>query len=115
MPATLPQETFPVGASVLRPNALSAIPSSLFTYKDGTLIAEMSDLGARQFHRVYDDACDVGLTVRSEVTGGLVMFVITDREYAGRGEDSELIATHLKSVTKTKAENPRVKMVLFND
>ena len=109
-------DRFPSSASVLPPNELCAVPSSVFNYdvETRTFAAEMSDLQAypRAFGPVYDDACDVGLTIRS---GKCVVFVEVGREYAGRGEDRELQRVWYKSLSKTQATNPHLKLVLFND
>jgi hypothetical protein len=51
-----------------------------FTYsaKDKTLVSEASDLDNRHLERLYDDACDVGFAVKSEKTGNVVTFVLSD-------------------------------------
>jgi len=49
-----------------------------FSYKDKCFVAEASDLGSittPHDGRVYDDACDVGFILVSEVTGDSVLFV----------------------------------------
>lgn len=67
----------------------SPLPTSRFTWvpAEGLFVAEASDLG-RDFRlgQVYDDACDVGLTLVSHVTGARRVFVHTHTERDGEGE-----------------------------
>jgi hypothetical protein len=50
-------------------------------------IAEISDLGKSfQFGRVYDDACDIGLTLISEWTGVETVFAIHEEIKDGEGD-----------------------------
>lgn len=64
---------------------------ALFTvssHDDGTktLVAEASTLGYHGPRRIYDDACDVGIAVRSHRTGRLVRFYL-DSEDMDRTDD----------------------------
>lgn len=62
----------------------AAYPAKAFSVSrsDGfvTLVAEASDLGFRGSRRIYDDACDVGVAVRSERTGQTVRFYEKDQD-----------------------------------
>jgi hypothetical protein len=69
---------------ILKPNPVS---SSRFSWNSehGEFVAEASDLyrasggitgHTNLFERVYDDACDVGLTIVSAVTGREVVFAV---------------------------------------
>lgn len=53
---------------------------------DGIFAAEHSDLGSPAFTRVWDDACDVGLTLVSHKTGREVVFAISDEKRDGEGD-----------------------------
>lgn len=106
---------------LLRPNAYR---SAQFTYnrETKTFVAEMSDLdqgGRREpFSRVYDDACDEGLTLISDRTGEEVVFVYVDREYMGQGEDRELAAYVLTPAPESIRGKPHLsslKIKIFND
>jgi hypothetical protein len=64
-----------------------AYDSSKFTCSkdpDGTttLVAEASDLRYNAPHRIYDDACDVGIAIRSDRTGKLVRFYLSKIDVA---------------------------------
>ena len=58
------------------------IASSMFSFKNNTFVAELSDLGDLNLERVYDDAADFGFTVISEKTGkpAVFAFVGFDKE-----------------------------------
>lgn len=73
-------------------NDTFAYDSSLFTvspHSDGTkvLVAEASDLGYHGPRRIYDDACDVGVAIRSHRTGRLVRFYLDSEDRDHTGED----------------------------
>jgi hypothetical protein len=92
--------------AILSPPVVS---SGIFTMSQGAMVAEISDLGPTfQMGRVYDDACDEGLTVRSERTGKLVVFAVSRRVE----REGEVLAWELESVTPGARGH---KMVLFND
>lgn len=65
----------------------SPVPSSRFGFDptSNRLTAEASDLGDL-LGRVWDDACDVGLTVVSDRTGARVTFVLGAETRDGEGE-----------------------------
>lgn len=69
--------------TILHPPAVQA---DRFTWTGKVGVAEASDLPA--FGRVYDDACDVGLTVVSTRTGREVVFVV---EHTARDNDGDVI------------------------
>jgi hypothetical protein len=66
--------------------------SKYFTYnaQERLFIAEMSDLdngGRREpFGRVYDDACDIGMTIVSHRTGAAVVFYLKEEKRDGEGD-----------------------------
>jgi hypothetical protein len=70
----------------------ATVDSRYFTYdaKERLFVTEMSDLdngGTREaFGRVYDDACDVGLTIISQRTGSAVVFCLSEEKRDGEGD-----------------------------
>ena len=82
-----------------------------------TLSAEASDLEGRIFQNLYNDACDVGFSVRSHHTGKVERFYLedveTDHQAAElRNEAPEILAWHFKPLDRKS----RVKeIVVFND
>lgn len=64
------------------------------------------------FGRVYDDACDEGLTLISARTGVAVTFVI---DQTHRNEEGEVLYWRLVPVATSKGEIPFVYVRLFND
>jgi hypothetical protein len=76
-------------------------------------IAESSDLGWRagwtsQLGRVYDDACDVGFTMHSPVTGRVVTFALVSE----RVEDGDLLYCDFECVTPG---HKGIRARVFND
>lgn len=100
-------------------NELDLIPLSLekFTWKakDQTLSAEESDLHSHSFdgtypwlQRLYNDACDVGIAIRSHYTGKVERFHLEKEEK----REGDLLSWTFRPVDK----NCRVKQVIiFND
>lgn len=97
---------------LLKPNP---VPSRHFTRLAGVLVAEASDLGREPFGRVYDDACDAGLTIVSERTGREVVFYV-EREV--RDAERELLYHVLlptpESVRRVGC-SPSLTVHVFND
>lgn len=91
----------------LRPNPTS---SRQFNWngETDTYSAEMSELGG--FGRVYEDACDEGLTIVSALTGTEVVFAVDHTET----RDGEVVAWHLVPVTPV-GTGRTVKVVVWND
>lgn len=96
--------------ATLTPNP---VPSSLFTFTtdDGVqmLVSELSTVG--RLGRVYDDACDVGLTVVSQRTGRKVVYSV-QREHRDARE-GELLWLDLTPANPAERNLPLVR--LFND
>ena len=67
---------------------LTPFPSNLFRWnkEEQCLIAEASELHNQHLQRMYDDACDVGLAVRSEKTGNVVEYALTEVDRDGEFE-----------------------------
>jgi hypothetical protein len=52
--------------------------------ENNALVAEASDLGHSQLvHRLYDDACDLGIAIRSHHTGKVKRFVLAGTDKSG--------------------------------
>ena len=83
-----------------------------FNLNDRVFTAELSDLGRDfRFGRVYDDACDVGLTLVSTRTGRRVVFAI---ENEIRDREGELQYIELRPASRFESDDlPAVR--LFND
>lgn len=82
-----------------------------FTDGGPKLVAEMSDFGSGfNLGRVYDDACDVGLTVVSRRTGRRVVYAVQHEEYDREGD---LLWIDLAPVDRRDRGLPGVR--LFND
>jgi hypothetical protein len=100
--------------AVLQSFISSAVPSKHFSYKDGAFVCEASDLkgiwnGDKQ---IYDDACDVGIAIRSARTGAVVKFY-----HAETFKDREGDVTHWEY--HSTADHARhllgLKVIIFND
>lgn len=76
---------------ILRPSPIS---TSAFTYVEGKFVAEASSLPP--FGRVWDDACDTGLTLISARTGREVVCAVEREERDGDGDLlwEELVPVH---------------------
>ncbi len=59
--------------------------SSLFTYHEGTFVAEASDLPEPE-SRVYNDSTDTGFWIRSKKTDQRVLFVLEKTMIDGERE-----------------------------
>lgn len=80
-----------------------------FTGKE-CFVGDISDLGpAFRFGQVYDDACDLGMTLISERTGAEVVFALEHTEHP---VDGDLLWWVLRGVTKGYKH---LTIKLFND
>jgi hypothetical protein len=98
---------------------MSQINSSLFSHnaKDKVLSAEMSDIFLRDFERMYDDACDVGLAIRNPKTGNVTRWYVNETH---RDEDRDI--THWTLLPEVEAGHriytpalASYKMIIWND
>lgn len=94
------------------------LPTRLFTYKAGTFLTEASDLkgyaGAAP-HRIYDDACDVGIALESP-DGNVVRYYLDDESTCPSNED--VTAWTFKPIAEDVRRFPRVagtSVVILND
>ena len=89
-----------------------SLPLSNFTFvkrpTGDLLVAEASDLQDFRIRQLYDDACDVGVVVKSHHTGRTVAFCLTHEEK----HDGDLVAWHFVSVGLGDRD---LRMVVFND
>lgn len=76
-----------------------------------TFVAEISDLGTFfQFGRVYDDACDQGLTLVSEWSGDEIVFAIHEEMTDNEGD---ILGWKLKPVPESHRRH--LSITIFND
>lgn len=82
-----------------------------------TMVVEASDLGLKpgfKFEQIYDDACDVGLTMKSHVTGREITFFLQEEI---RSAD-ELQGWQLKPIPELIRKHPQLAgltLIIFND
>lgn len=94
--------------TILKP---TRIQSSKIHWAGYEGVVEISDLGRSfQFGRVYDDACDEGVTVISERTGKEIVFALNGRDMDESGED--LCGWNLVAVTPGFKH---LKLLIIND
>jgi hypothetical protein len=94
---------------------MDSICTSHFTYltEERSFIAEASDLPGRgRFRRIYDDSCDLGLTLRSQRTGREVDFALFREVRDGSGED--IMHWELRPICVT-SDLKDLKVIVFND
>jgi hypothetical protein len=102
---------------ILRPNP---VHSSRFHYSaiENTFSAEASDLAPISSHngslfgRVYDDACDEGLTLVSARTGREIVFVV---EHVERDREGELLFWELLPADLGVRHSTGFKLRVYND
>lgn len=93
---------------ILKPCPVS---TDRFNYiaSDNTFVADASDLNG--FGRVYDDACDLGVTLVSAKTGREVVFVVTAERRDGEGE---ILFWELRPATLDTRRSPGTVQI-YND
>jgi hypothetical protein len=105
---------------LLNPTAFS---TKEFSFKNKLFTAEISTLsqgGKREvFGRVYDDACDEGITLVSEKTGERIVFVVDDIDYNGPISEREVGGWRLKPAPEGVRGNRKhladLRMLIIND
>lgn len=101
--------------AVLTPNSYS---TDRFTYvpAERMFVAEASDLDRPEpFGRVYDDACDEGLTLVSARTGTRVVFAV---DHVQRDREGELMywdLTPAPYLRAGRADLSGVRVRVYND
>lgn len=106
---TIPVLSYPLGMTNLLP--MKELPLAYFTAVKGALVSEASTIWGGvpvTLQRIYNDAADVGIAIRSNYTGNVMRFAL-DREE--RTEDG-IIAWHFTCVDLTcKIQH----VTIFND
>lgn len=93
-------------------SAASTISTDLFSYANRTFTADASDLRGKTFiGRLFDDACDVGLRLKSPRTGAVKNFILVKEEKDKEGDTICWLYLSDKAVGKQE----ELKMVIFND
>ena len=87
----LPDESINISESV-------ALPLDQFSLNGKTLVAEASTLQWSRMVRLYDDACDAGIFIRSHKTGKIEAFYHSDTDSDFSGE--EIAGWRFKPVNK---------------
>ena len=92
------------------------VNSKHFTHfpKTKSLVAEISDIGVRNFQPLYDDACDVGFALRNPETGNVTRWYMAEEVRL----EGELQAWVLKPCSESLHRNPKLagyQIRLLND
>lgn len=94
------------------------IPSDKFTYDrtTRTFSAEASDFpNHAPFQRLYDDAVDVGFTMKSTKTGAEVVYTMEQVHRDGEGETTHWTFVPTRESYNRHREAVNTKVVVFND
>jgi hypothetical protein len=91
--------------------------SDLFTHEPiaKLLTAETSDLGHAVFQQLYDDACDIGIALRSAVTGNISRWYLEQELY---DREHEMIGWKLRPTDASVRKEPLLSgysMTIYND
>lgn len=84
----------------------------------GQLVCEASDLGLRpghQWERLYDDACDVGIVLRSHKTGVETRWYLQDTE---RDAEGDVTCWKFRPCSESARKSPDIAaytLVILND
>ena len=91
---------------------LDPIPSDRFTYipEKRLMVAEASTIRL-PFRRIYDDACDIGLAVRSARSGEVVTFVVS-QEYR---RDGDVTHWDVVPIPEHRRRARKVRIRIWND
>lgn len=77
-----------------------------FSSKTRTFVAELSDFGpVSPFRQIFQDSCDLGLTLHSHITGKELDFVINRTERNEEDNSVELAAIRLGKEAFVSAPN----------
>jgi hypothetical protein len=93
----------------------AALDSDLFSFKDNMFVSEASTVRGPRHYRIYDDAADVGIAIKSSRTGTIIIFHLigqtVDRDGDMIAEIYGPIPAHVKKYHL--ARNMTIK--IFND
>lgn len=97
--------------------SLITFPSRMFTYNKQTknLCAEASDLVNRHLQQIYDDACDVGFAVISDVSGNEITFYLSETKKDAEGEVTAWEYQLLPEFVRKFPECSGMTATIFND
>jgi hypothetical protein len=92
-----------------------AFDSDRFSFHDTTFVAEASDFnGDVSLQRqIYDDACDVGIAIRSKKTGKVMHFYLHDTVMDREGDIQ--CWEYLSCPEDVRKYNQELKVTIFND
>lgn len=91
---------------------IDIIPSELFSFSENTFSAEASDLyGYSLTKLIFDDAVDVGFSIKSAKTGAVEIFTVSDHAEDREGELLYWIYTPLNLDLLNKG----IKVIIYND
>jgi hypothetical protein len=101
---------------MILPNFINnAIDSKQFSFKDNTFVAEASDFTGRVIERqIYDDACDIGIAIRSSSTGKIMKFFLHQIKKDGEG-DVMFWEYHICADDARVPGCKDLKVIIFND
>lgn len=88
--------------------------------KLGVFSADASDLQDRHIQQLYDDACDVGLAIRSTKTGTVITYFLseTNRKQYDPAEQPEIVSWEYLPLPEDVRKHPecaKTKVFIFND
>lgn len=93
------------------------VSSAQFTHNADTkmLVVEASEVGP--IHQLYDDACDIGIAIRSDRTGAITYWYLCESE-TQHDADGDIVAQYLYPTVETVRKFPHLegyKITMFND
>lgn len=91
--------------------------TALFSYRNKKFVAEASDLAPRDrlFGQIYDDACDIGLALKSQVTGRVMTFCQVDTLTDIEGEIQVWICRLCPEDARKSHEFKNLEVHILND
>lgn len=78
-------------------------------------VAEASEIGFCDFHRIYDDACDVGLAIRSDRTGQTATFYLSDEKLDADGDVQVWVLKPIAECLRKQPQLAGVEVHILND
>jgi hypothetical protein len=77
------------------------------------MTADISDLGLKSFDQLYDDACDVGFSMRNPKTGNVTRWALAT-EIRSNCADNELLGWMFVPCSESIRNNPVLEGYSFN-
>ena len=101
--------------AILRTDPMDITQFAMVRQNGGwNLVTELSDLGPQAFDRLYDDACDIGLTVRT-ARGNLVSFYLAETKRDAEGETQAYTMHAIPEDVRRFPEAARMMITVLND